>query len=73
MYAIDFIVHGHMTHSTVSIHLVVKLAAFIVILYHTIVFRAKLIPLHVWIVKPIVIIPRVLLRVVAATIAHIIA
>ena len=73
MYAINFIVHGHMTHSTVSIHLVVKLAAFIVILYHTIVFRAKLIPLHVWIVKPIVIIPRVLLRVVAATIAHIIA
>ena len=73
MYAIDFIVHGHMTHSTVSIHLVVKLAAFIVILYHTIVFRAEFVPLHVWIVKPIVIIPRVLLRVVAATIAHIIA
>ena len=75
MYAINFIIHCHMTHSTVSIHLIVKLAAFIVILYHTIVFRAELVPLHVWIVKPIVIlmITRVLLRVIAASIAHIIA
>ena len=61
-----------MAHRTISIHLVVHLAAFVMILRQTVVFVSEFVPLHVRIVQAVIIRISVLFR-ESATVSAVIA
>ena len=74
MHAINLVIHRHVTHIARLVHMIVviHLTALVVILLHTIVFAAKLVPLHIRVVQ-VVIMVAIVLAEVASTVPAVIA